>query len=174
MYSVEVLPDSVQIQLRETVSGVFLVRKDIPVQVWHMVEVMRKDFIQYNMTQVHVKENKLVSMLEWLLTLAMRLNHSISSSFLGKRSTTSRDSHHIRQKSGLLTSETMTFPAPQQPQQPQKTLCSAENFQISSADSSWLFDFCLLKIFWYPISFLNLIIFFNFNLIMRIDRKLRS
>ena len=44
MYPVEISPDLVQIQVRETVSGVFLARMDIPIQVWHMLEVMRRDF----------------------------------------------------------------------------------------------------------------------------------
>ena len=41
-YSVELSPNLVQIQVRETVSGVFLARTDIPTQTWHMVEVMRR------------------------------------------------------------------------------------------------------------------------------------
>ena len=44
MYSVEFLPDLVQNPVRETVSGVFLAWMGIPIQVWHMVEVMQRDF----------------------------------------------------------------------------------------------------------------------------------
>ena len=40
MISVEISADLVQIQVREKVCGVFLVRMDIPIQVWHMVDVM--------------------------------------------------------------------------------------------------------------------------------------
>ena len=36
MYSVEFSLDLVQIQVRETVSGVFLARMDIPIQVWSL------------------------------------------------------------------------------------------------------------------------------------------
>ena len=49
MYSVEFSPDLVQIQVRETVSGVFLARMDIPMQVCDMVEVMRRDPLQSNL-----------------------------------------------------------------------------------------------------------------------------
>ena len=62
IYSVEFSPDLVQIQARETVSGVFLARMDIPIQVWHMVEVMRRDFNEQNMMQVPITENQLGTM----------------------------------------------------------------------------------------------------------------
>ena len=62
MYSVEFSPDLVQIQVRETVSGVFLARVDIPIQVWNMVEVMRKDFSEHHMMQVPITKNKLGTM----------------------------------------------------------------------------------------------------------------
>ena len=52
MFSVEFSADSVQIHVRETVCGVFLARMDIPIQVWHMVEVMRRDFNEHHITQV--------------------------------------------------------------------------------------------------------------------------
>ena len=61
-YSEEFLPDLVQIQVRETVSGVFLVRMDIPIQVWHMVEVMRRDFREHHLMQVSITENQLETM----------------------------------------------------------------------------------------------------------------
>ena len=57
MYSVEFSPDLVQIQVRETVSGVFLARVDIPIQVWHMMEMMRRDFSEHHMMQVPITEN---------------------------------------------------------------------------------------------------------------------
>ena len=62
MFSVEFSPDLVQIQVRETVSGVFLARMDIPIQVWHMVKVMRKDFNEHHMMQVPITENQLGTM----------------------------------------------------------------------------------------------------------------
>ena len=58
MYS----PDLVQTQVRETVSVVFLTRMVIPIQVWHMVEVMRRDFNEHHMTQVPMTENQLEEM----------------------------------------------------------------------------------------------------------------
>ena len=58
MYSVEFLPDLEQLRVQETVSGVFLARMDIPIQVWHMVEVMRRDFNEHHMTQVPITENQ--------------------------------------------------------------------------------------------------------------------
>ena len=61
MYSVEFSPDHL-IQERETVSGVFLTQMDIPIQVWHMVEVMRRDFNDYHMTQVPMTKNQLEEM----------------------------------------------------------------------------------------------------------------
>ena len=62
IYSVEFSPNLVQIQVRETVSGVFLARMDIPIQVWHMVEVMRRDFNEHHMMQVPITENQLGTM----------------------------------------------------------------------------------------------------------------
>ena len=59
VYSVEFLPDLVQIQVRETVSGGFLARMDIPIQIWHMVELMRRDFNEHHMIQVPITENQL-------------------------------------------------------------------------------------------------------------------
>ena len=32
---------------------------DIPIQAWHMVEVMRRDFNEHHMTQVPMTENQL-------------------------------------------------------------------------------------------------------------------
>ena len=62
MYSVEFSPDQVQIQVRETISGVFLAQMDIPIQVWHMVEVMQRDFNENHTIQVPVTENQLGTM----------------------------------------------------------------------------------------------------------------
>ena len=62
LYSVEFSPDLVQIHVRETLSGVFLAQMDIPIQVWHMVEVMRNDFNQHHMMQVPMTENQIREM----------------------------------------------------------------------------------------------------------------
>ena len=59
MYSVEFSTNLVQIQVRETVSEVFLARMDVPIQVWHMVKVMRRDFNEHHMTRVPMTENQL-------------------------------------------------------------------------------------------------------------------
>ena len=52
--------DLEQIQVRETVFGSFLVQMDIPIQVWHMVAVMRINELQ--ITQVTPTENQLEKM----------------------------------------------------------------------------------------------------------------
>ena len=62
MFSVEFSADLVQIQVRETICGVFLARMNIPIQVWLMVEVMRRDFNEHPMTQVTITENQFGSM----------------------------------------------------------------------------------------------------------------
>ena len=62
MFSVEFSADFVQIQVRETVCGIFLARTDIPIQVWHMVEVMRRDFNEHHIIQVPPTENQLGEM----------------------------------------------------------------------------------------------------------------
>ena len=62
MYSVKLSPELVQFQVRETVSGVLLVRIDIQMQVWHMVEVMRRDLNEPLKTRVPITENQLVKL----------------------------------------------------------------------------------------------------------------
>ena len=59
MYSVEFSPDLVQTQVRETVCGLFLAQIDISNQVWHMVEVMRRDFNEHQITQLPITEKQL-------------------------------------------------------------------------------------------------------------------
>ena len=54
MYSVDFSPDLVQIQVRETVFGVFLAGKIIPIQLWHIVDVMRRDFNEHHLTQTPI------------------------------------------------------------------------------------------------------------------------
>ena len=62
MFLVEFSADLVQIQVRETICGVFLARMDIPIQVWHKVEVMRKDYNEHHITQLPLTENILGEM----------------------------------------------------------------------------------------------------------------
>ena len=62
MFSLELLPDLVQTQVRETVSGIFFGTNGVPIQVWHMVEVMRRDFNEHHITQVPPTENQLGEM----------------------------------------------------------------------------------------------------------------
>ena len=62
MHSVEFLPDLVRVRVRETVSGVFLARMVIPIQVWHMVVVIRRDFNEHHRTQVPTTSNQLGTM----------------------------------------------------------------------------------------------------------------
>ena len=62
MYSVELSPDLVQIQMRETVSGVFLARMDTRVQNWHKAQRMRSDFNEHHMMQVPITENQIGTM----------------------------------------------------------------------------------------------------------------
>ena len=42
--------------------GVFLARMDIPIEVWHKVEVMRRDFNEQHMMQVPITENQIGTM----------------------------------------------------------------------------------------------------------------
>ena len=62
IYSVEFPPNLVQIQVRETISGAFLAQMDIPIQVWHTVEKIRKDFNEHHMTKLPIRENQLGAM----------------------------------------------------------------------------------------------------------------
>ena len=48
--------------MRETFSGLFLAGMDIPIQVWHKVEVMRRDFNEHHMMQVPMTDNQLGEM----------------------------------------------------------------------------------------------------------------
>ena len=57
MYSVEFSPDIVQMQVRKTSSGIFQAQMDIPIQVWYVVEVLRRDFNDHHMMQVPMTEN---------------------------------------------------------------------------------------------------------------------
>ena len=146
MYSVEFSPDLVQIQVRETVSGVFLARIDIPIQVWHMVEVMRRDFNEHHMTQVPMTENQLeeMQMMEEVSDHVGMNYPEIPDSrsvaqpvddfvFPWEEAGSAENPITIDEDEGF--SETMTPPAPQQPpaMEPRLALRSIENLQNSSA-----------------------------------------
>ena len=152
MYSVEFSPDLVQIQVRETVSGVFLARMDIPIQVWHMVEVMRRDFNEHHMTQVPMTENQLeeMQMMEEVSDhVGMNYPEIPDSRFVAQpvddflfpweEEGSVENSITLDEDEGF--SETMTPPAPQQPpaMEPHPALRSLENLQNSSA-ARQLFD----------------------------------
>ena len=62
MFSVEFLADLAQIQVLETVCGVFPARVDMPIQFWHMVELMRRDFSEHHITQESMTEKQLGEM----------------------------------------------------------------------------------------------------------------
>ena len=62
MHSEELSPDLGQTQERETVSEVFLAQMHDRIQVWHMVEMMRRGFNEHHMTQVPITENQLGTM----------------------------------------------------------------------------------------------------------------
>ena len=129
MYSVEFSPDLVQIQVRETVSGVFLARMGISIQVWYMVEVMRRDFNELHMTQVPMTENQLEE---------MQMMEEVSD-HVGMNP--SENPITIDEDEGF--SETMTpqNTPPQQPpaMEPPPALRSLENLENSSA-ARQLFD----------------------------------
>ena len=153
-YSVEFSPDLVQIQVRETVSGVFLARMDIPIQVWHMVEVMRRDFNEHHMMQVPIPENQLEEMQmmgEVSDHVGMNYPEIPDSRFVAQPVDDFRfpweeegsvdNPITIDEDEGF--SETMTpqNTPPQQPpaMEPRPSLRSIENLQNSSADRQ-LFD----------------------------------
>ena len=48
--------------MRKTVSGNFLARMDIPIQVWHTVEKMQMDFNEHHMMHVPITENQVGTM----------------------------------------------------------------------------------------------------------------
>ena len=146
MYSVEFSPDLVQIQVREIFSGVFLTRMDIPIQVWHMVEVVQMDFNEHHMTQVPMTENQLeeMQMMEEVSDhVGMNYPEIPDSRFVAQpvddflfpgEEVGSAENPITRDEVEVFT-ETMTTPAPQQPpaMEPRPALRSIENLQNSSA-----------------------------------------
>ena len=148
MYSVDFLPDLVQTQVRETNSVVFLTRKNIPIQVWHMVEKMQKDFNEHRMTQVPIIENQLgtMQMMEEVSELVgMNYPEILDSRFVAQpvndfffsreEAESAENPMTIDEDEGF--SETMTpqNTPPQQPaaMEPRSALRSIENLRNSSA-----------------------------------------
>ena len=142
MYSVEFSPDLVQIQVRETVSGFFLARMDIPIQVWHMVEMMRRDFSEHHMTQVLMTENQLEEMQmmgEVSDHVGMNYPKIPDSRFVAQpvndflfpweEAGSAENPITIDEDEG--SSETMIPPALQPPLQPRPALRSIENLESS-------------------------------------------
>ena len=144
MYSVEFSPNLVQV--RETVSGVFLAQMDIPIQVWYMVEVMRRDFNEHHMTQVPMTKNQLeeMQMMEGVSDhVGMNYPEIPDSRFVAQpadnflfpweEAGSAENPITIDEDEGF--SETTTAPAPQQPpaMEPRPALRSIENLQNSYA-----------------------------------------
>ena len=119
---------------------------DIPIQVWHMVEVMRRDFNEHHVTQVPMTENQLeeMQMMEEISDhVGMSYPEIPDSRFVAQpvddflfpweEEGSVENPITIDEDEGF--SETMTPPAPQQPpaMEPRPTLRSIENLQNSSA-----------------------------------------
>ena len=123
---------------------------DIPIQVWHMAEVMRRDFNEHHMTQVHTTENQLqeMQMIEEISD-HMGMNYpeiSVSrfvaqpvDDFLSPWEEAGSAEFPITKVEDEGFSETLTPPVLQPPVQHRATLRSKENLQNSSA-ARQLFD----------------------------------
>ena len=59
MFSVEIFADLVQNQVRVTVFWTFSGTNGLPIEVWQMMEVMRRVFNDHHITQVPMTENQL-------------------------------------------------------------------------------------------------------------------
>ena len=144
LYSVEFSPDLVHIQVRETVYGVFLAGTDISIQVWHMVELVRRDFNEHHIRQVPMTENQLeeMQMIEeisghWGMnyddTLDYRYMTQPVNDFLFPWEEAGSDKNPITIVEDEGFSEAMTPPALQPRPQPRPALRSMEKLQKCSA-----------------------------------------
>ena len=95
---------------------------DIPVQVWHMVEVMCRDFDEYHTIQVHITENQLEEMQKMEeLSNHMGTNYPDTpdsryiDDFLFPMEEAGSAEKSITTDEDVGFSETMTPPAPPQP-----------------------------------------------------------
>ena len=52
MLLIEYVPEIMTMKMLESVSRSFLAQMDVPIQVWHMVEIMRRDFSEQHQMQV--------------------------------------------------------------------------------------------------------------------------
>ena len=117
---------------------------DIPIQVRHVVEVMRRDFNEHHMTHVPMTENQLEEMQgmeEVSDHVGMNYPEIPDSRFMAQpvddflfpweEAGSAENPITIDEDEGF--SETMTPQAPQQPLQPRSALRSIESLQISSA-----------------------------------------
>ena len=50
------------IKVLELVSGIFLAKMNIRFQVWHMTEIVMRDFREHRQMQVHIIQNQLEKM----------------------------------------------------------------------------------------------------------------
>ena len=142
MYSIEFSPVLVQIQVQETVSGVFLLGMGIPIQVWHMVEVTQTDFNEHHKMQVPMTENQLGEMQmteEVAEHVGMNYPDTPDSRYVAQpvedflfpweEAGSAENTITIDEDEGF--SETMIPPALQQPLQARPALRSIENLQNS-------------------------------------------
>ena len=117
-------------------------RKDIPIQVWHIVEVLRRDLNEHLMTEVPKTVNQLVekqTMEEVPEHVGLNYTHIPGFRYVAKPDDdflfpreemgTAENSIIVDKDGGF--SETVTPPAPQQPLQPRAALRSIENLQHS-------------------------------------------
>ena len=151
-YSVKFSPDLVQIQVRETVSGVFLARMNILIQVWHMVEVMRRDFNEHHMMQVPITENQLeeMQMMGEVSDVGMNYPEIPDSRFVAQpvddflfpweEEGSVKNPIRIDEDEGF--SETMTPPAPQQSPAMEPRLAQRTSRTLLLLDSSLIKCFC--------------------------------
>ena len=150
MYYAEFSPDLVQIQVPETLSGVFLARMAVPIQVWYMVEVMRMDFNEHHLMQVPLTENQLGTMQMMEEVSDPVRSKNLERFFPWQEAGSAENPITIDEDEGF--SETMTPSAPQQPpaMESRPALRSIENLQNSSA-ARQLFDqmFLYISVVWY-------------------------
>ena len=60
--SVEFLSEILKIRVVESASGIFLAQTDAPIQVWLMMEIMRRNFSENHQREVPITENQLETM----------------------------------------------------------------------------------------------------------------
>ena len=152
LYSVEISPVLVQIQERETVSGVSLAGMEISIEVWPMVEVMRRDFKKYHLTKVPMTENQLeeMQMMEEVFDhVGMNYSEIPDSRFVAQpvddflfpweEAGSAESPITTGDDEGFSETMTPSAPQPAPAMEPRPALRSIENLQSSSA-ARQLFD----------------------------------